>query len=52
MKQKRSRLWFFLLALVVAVAVTLAVNYKAVRLVFYNVTVPVYDLDEARDDWS
>lgn len=52
MKQKRNWFWIFPLALVVVIAVTLAANYKAVRLVFYNLTVPVYDLDEARDNWS
>ena len=52
MKQKRNWLWFLPLALVVVIAVTLVVNYRAVRLVFYNLTVPIYDLNESRDDWS
>lgn len=52
MRQKRNWLWFLPLAMVVVISVTLVVNYKAVRLVFYNLTVPVYDLDESQDDWS
>ena len=52
MKQKRKLLWVIPLALIAVIAVMLAVNYKAVRLVFYNLTVPVYDLDESRDNWS
>lgn len=52
MKQKRILLWTIPLVLVVVIAVTLAVNHKATHLVLRNLTVPVYDLDESRDDWS
>lgn len=52
MKQKRKLLWMIPLALIAAVAVTLAVNHRATYLVFRNLTVPVYDLDESQDDWS
>ena len=38
--------------LVLAIVVTLAVNYRATYLVFRNLTVPTYKLDESRDDWS
>lgn len=38
--------------LVLVIAVTLAVNYKATYLVFRNLTVPVYDLDESQNDWG
>ena len=51
MKQKHRRLRIILLALAVIIAVTLAVNHRAVRLVFRNLTVPTYDLDESRD-WN
>ena len=52
MKQKRRSLWIIPLALIIVIAVTLAVNHRAVHLVFRNLTVPVYELDESRDDWS
>lgn len=52
MKQKRKWLWFIPVVLVLVIVVTLAVNCKAAYLVFRNLTVPVYDLDESRDDWS
>lgn len=51
MKQKRKKLWAIPLALAAVIGGTLAVNYKATRQVFYNLTVPTYDLDESRD-WS
>lgn len=52
MKQKRRSLWIIPLALIIVIAVTLAVNYRAAYLVFRNLTVPTYKLDESRDDWS
>lgn len=52
MKQKRKLLWIIPLALLAVIAVTLAANYRASYLVFRNLTVPVYRLDESRDDWS
>lgn len=51
MKQKRKWPWVILLALVVVILAALAFYHKAVRLVFYNLTVPVYELDETQD-WS
>lgn len=51
MKQKRTWIWIIPLVLVLAIVITLAVNHKAVYLVFRNLTVPTYDLDESRD-WS
>ena len=52
MKHKRKLLWIIPLTLAAAAAVTLAVNHKATYMVFRNLTVPVYDLDESRDDWN
>ena len=52
MKQKRRLLWAIPLALIAAVPVTLAVNHRATHMVFRNLTTPVYNLDESRDDWT
>ena len=50
MKEKRKWIWLLLLA-PAAIIVILTVNHKAVRLVFYNLTVPVYQMDTSQE-WS
>ena len=48
---KKKWIWLVPLVLVVAVAVILAVYHDAAYMVFRNLTVPVYEIDEEQD-WS
>ena len=51
MKEKRKWTLLLILVPVMAIIVILAFNHKAVRLVFYNLTVPVYQVN-ASQEWS
>lgn len=51
MKEKRRLTWLLPLVPIMAIIVILAANHKAVRLVFYNLTVPVYQMD-ALQEWN
>lgn len=51
MKQKCKWIWPVSLVLAVTVIGTMAFYRDAVRMVFYNLTVPTYDLDNSQD-WN
>ena len=50
MKEKRKWTWLLLL-IPTSIIIILAANHKAVRLVFYNLTVPIYQMDTSQE-WS